>query len=549
MASISYSPFLQALGWAALNSLWQAGLLWLLYLVVNYLGKLSPQKSYMLSVAGICASFILFCGNIFYFLFYGANIHLNFIDLDQPIFNNWLTPILTSASIAYLVLLLIPIHRLWDNWQYLRLLQTNKLQKTCIDYKLFVQKMSHLLGIKRQVSIYISEFIQSPVTIGFLKPIILLPVASLNNLTLQQAEAVLLHELSHIRRYDYLVNVFISVIHTVLYFNPFVKLFVTTAEHKREESCDQVVLQFGYDKVGYATALLNLEKASAQSRLLAIGATGKSNFVQRIEKIVGLSSSRYELKFSHIAGFMATLIIAFFMHAFFTVIQQKQEGKLFAFNNFANPFYFLVYEEQSEENSPAQPLAKKADLKKIIAKECTDTEALHETKDIYIPDYNKINNNVIPVALNEVEASLTEEQKNKIKTTINLAKEVLITYEWGKLKESVPDGLTKKELEIARKEYLREVNKVNWNNLEENLKAGFDNINWEKLNENFEMVLNLENNDSCLTHNNHELVTPPLPPTEPECAENLQYRVIQKCEQVDTIHQVNQVKHKKVVKL
>ena len=70
----------------------------------------------------------------------------------------------------------------------------------------------------------------SPVTIGFLKPIILLPVAALNSLTPQQVEAVLLHELSHIRRYDYLINLVITLVHTLFYFNPFIKKFVSAIE-------------------------------------------------------------------------------------------------------------------------------------------------------------------------------------------------------------------------------------------------------------------------------------------------------------------------------
>src|SRR5205823_1023949 len=134
--------------------------------------------------------------------------------------------------------------------------------------------------------------VSSPVTIGYLKPIILLPVAALNHLSTAQVEAVLLHELSHIRRYDYLINLIVSVIHTLLYFNPFVKAFINTMEAEREACCDELVLQFGYDKVGYASALLHLEKTSRQYQALALAAAGKQNLLTRIEKIVGMEKKK-----------------------------------------------------------------------------------------------------------------------------------------------------------------------------------------------------------------------------------------------------------------
>jgi beta-lactamase regulating signal transducer with metallopeptidase domain len=101
-------------------------------------------------------------------------------------------------------------------------------------------------------------------------------VAALSNLSTQQVEAILLHELSHIRRYDYLVNFIVSIISTFLYFNPFVKQLARAIEEERENCCDQLVLQFGYDKVGYAAALLTLEKLSAARHALDLAATAKN---------------------------------------------------------------------------------------------------------------------------------------------------------------------------------------------------------------------------------------------------------------------------------
>ena len=126
------------------------------------------------------------------------------------------------------------------------------------------------MGIKKPVHIWLSGIVTSPVTIGYIKPVILLPIAAINQLSTQQLEAVLLHELAHIRRYDYFVNLVIRFIQTILYFNPFVKALVKTVEIEREKSCDEMVIQFQYDPHGYASALLMLEKTNYAPRPLLL---------------------------------------------------------------------------------------------------------------------------------------------------------------------------------------------------------------------------------------------------------------------------------------
>ena len=91
---------------------------------------------------------------------------------------------------------------------------------------------------------------------------IYLPVAAINHLSPHQIEAVLLHELSHIKRFDYLINLITRIIQTILYFNPFVRAFASIIEREREKNCDEIVLQFQYEPHGYASALLALEKVS-----------------------------------------------------------------------------------------------------------------------------------------------------------------------------------------------------------------------------------------------------------------------------------------------
>ena len=244
MAILGQSLFLQALGWATLNSFWQMAALWALYVSVQHYFKLSAQQKYKLALGSLGFGFAWY---VLTFLIYYSNgpqaTLLATAHIMAPTSSTW-SVILSSASIAYLLLLFFPAYRLFRNWQFVGKLRRQGLEKTDMAYRLFVKKVAHRLGIQKPVHVYISQLVTSPVTIGFFKPIILLPVAALNSLTVQQAEAILLHELAHIKRSDFLINLIVTFLHTLFYYNPFLKKFVAVIEAEREKCCDELVLQF-----------------------------------------------------------------------------------------------------------------------------------------------------------------------------------------------------------------------------------------------------------------------------------------------------------------
>ena len=98
-------------------------------------------------------------------------------------------------------------------------------------------------------------------------------------------EAILLHELAHIKRYDYLINLLLSLIETVLYFNPFVRLLSHDIKRERENCCDDWVLQYQYDGAMYVSALMALATKNASPKL-ALYASDKKMLLSRIKRIV-----------------------------------------------------------------------------------------------------------------------------------------------------------------------------------------------------------------------------------------------------------------------
>jgi hypothetical protein len=189
--------------------------------------------------------------------------------------------------VVYLVLLLFYITQFVRAHRYCRQLRRTGLEKIDATARVYVEQMRRLLGIRKPVAIWISSLIESPVTIGFLKPVILVPAATLNHLTTEQLEAVLLHELAHIKRYDYLLHFILQCIQTILFFNPFVRLLAREAAQQREYSCDDWVLQFRFCPHTYATALLQLEQLRPVVAAVAMPAKGgQQHLLHRIRRMM-----------------------------------------------------------------------------------------------------------------------------------------------------------------------------------------------------------------------------------------------------------------------
>ncbi len=124
-----------------------------------------------------------------------------------------------------------------------------------------------------------------PVVIGYLRPAILLPVGLLAGLPAAQVEAILLHELAHIRRHDYLVNLVQMFVEGLLFYHPAVWWLSAVIRAERENCCDDVVVATQGDAYGYAAALAALEERRAVSGDAVLAANGGS-LVKRIRRLL-----------------------------------------------------------------------------------------------------------------------------------------------------------------------------------------------------------------------------------------------------------------------
>src|SRR5438034_1854241 len=161
---------------------------------------------------------------------------------------------------------------------------TSSVPDACVEA---VARLAARLRISRPVRVLGSAVVQVPAVIGWLRPMILLPASALTGLTPLQLDALLAHELAHVRRYDYVVNLLQSVVETLLFYHPAAWWVSQQVREEREHCCDDLAVAVCGDAHFYATALLGMERLRVTPPAFALAATGRGGaLLGRIRRLV-----------------------------------------------------------------------------------------------------------------------------------------------------------------------------------------------------------------------------------------------------------------------
>jgi len=290
------TPGATALGWTLVHSLWE-GALAALFLAAALRGMRSAPARY----AASCAALVLLAAG-FAFTFareMPAPAHVAVqptvahripgppAGLGDPSeaaprgslgYLPWLAPLWMAGVLAFQL-------RGVAAWMGARRLRGTGV---CVPPGLWRARLDQLVQrarISRRVVLLESCLAEVPVVIGYLRPVILLPVGLLAGLPAAQVEALLLHELVHIRRHDYLVNLVQMFVEGLLFYHPAVWWMSAVIRAERENCCDDVVVATQGDAYGYASALAALEERRAVAGDAVLASTGGS-LVKRIRRLL-----------------------------------------------------------------------------------------------------------------------------------------------------------------------------------------------------------------------------------------------------------------------
>jgi len=198
----------------------------------------------------------------------------------------WIVP-------AWLSGVLLLSARFLGGWNAARRLPLKGVRPAPAALESVLARLRARLGVERRVILLESVRVNVPTALGVLRPAILLPFSSLTGLSPEAIEAVLAHELAHVRRHDYLVNLLQTAAETLLFYHPAVWWVSRRIRIERENCCDDLAVAATGDSRGYARALVVLEEIRAPRQATvgpAVAADGAS-LLRRIARLVPVSSS------------------------------------------------------------------------------------------------------------------------------------------------------------------------------------------------------------------------------------------------------------------
>ncbi|MBN2350509.1 MAG: pentapeptide repeat-containing protein, partial [Bacteroidales bacterium] len=226
----------------------------------------------------------------------------------------------------------------------------------------------HQLGIKKAVKFLQSTLVKVPVVIGYFKPVVLVPLSAFTGLTTQQMESVLVHELAHIIRRDYLINLIQSLAEILFFYHPAVWWISKTIKEEREHCCDDIALEHTGDSLNFVKALAGIQEQMLHSEGLAMALSGNNNkLLKRIQRLI----NQPKMKTNFIEGFTASCLI--FLGIFILLLNSNAASSFSVMStlsdrNFANESSMPGFSEPNAVFPQDTLLTKKEEKKRKEAK-------------------------------------------------------------------------------------------------------------------------------------------------------------------------------------
>lgn len=173
--------------------------------------------------------------------------------------------------------------RLVGGWILAVELRSRLVRPAPVAWQQTLDRLKARIGVARPVRLLLSSLVQAPAVVGWLRPVVLAPIGALAGLPAEQMEAMLLHELAHIRRYDYLVNMLQSAVEALLFYHPAVWWVSSHMRAERELCCDDAAVSVTGDVVTYARALAQIGSLHPRVVMAANG----GSLSHRIGRLLG----------------------------------------------------------------------------------------------------------------------------------------------------------------------------------------------------------------------------------------------------------------------
>ena len=206
---------------------------------------------------------------------------------DQFIFSSFIKFLNKNAMLLvalWFILFTVKFVRLIANLANIQRIKNYDVTEAGPFWRDKLKELAGLLRISKTVKLLESGIVKVPMVLGTLKPVVLVPIGLLTNLPGDEVEAILLHELAHIRRSDYLINLFQSFAETIFFFNPALLWISSLIREERENCCDDIAVMRSGNKITYVKALVSFEEFHYSPISYAPAISGSGNFLLKRAK-------------------------------------------------------------------------------------------------------------------------------------------------------------------------------------------------------------------------------------------------------------------------
>lgn len=324
---------LKAISWTLVHTIWQGFIVaFLAGIVILTTKKATSALRYNL-LSALFLGFIVVAGLTFSYEYGNENEEsvksLNFsIEHIKSVWtvengtvsNNLSTLVIdflnTNANTIVLIWFIIFCFKCFNitsNLSHIYKIRNYRNQPVSDYWKERLEALSHAIQLDKRIVLLESQLVKVPSVTGFFKPIILLPIGLLSQLPQDQVEAILLHELAHIRRKDYFVNLLQSFAEIVFFFNPGVLWLSSLIKEERENCCDDIAVSVTKCKAKFVHALVSFQEYNMKNNELIMGFGGKKNhLLNRAKRIINndvKSLNTVEKTFLSIAVFSVVFVM------------------------------------------------------------------------------------------------------------------------------------------------------------------------------------------------------------------------------------------------
>jgi beta-lactamase regulating signal transducer with metallopeptidase domain len=226
----------------------------------------------------------------------------------------------------WFIIFLTKFLKLSANLVYVQRLKSYKVSAPAAEWQEKLRQLMEKLNLRKSIRMVESGIVKVPMTMGIFKPVILLPLGLLSHLPADEIEAILLHELAHIQRRDYLVNLLQSAAETVFFFNPALLWLSSMIREERENCCDDLAIAVTNNKTNFINALISFQEYNLNKTSYGMAFPGnKHQLLNRVKRIISDRNKTLNAAEKSILSFGIALFVLFSLVAAKSAPRQQEK--------------------------------------------------------------------------------------------------------------------------------------------------------------------------------------------------------------------------------